>query len=182
MTPGTREAPFRRASARVLLLDPDARLLLFRLSFVDAQTGLPVWFPPGGGAEPGESPEEAARREIIEETGMTDVVFGPWVWLREYTGVWLGSERRGEWFHADERYQLARASGSEISRAGWTEAELADIAEHRWWNAAEIAASPDVFVRAPWPPCSRRCWPGSCRQSRCAWSSADVEAEDVATR
>ncbi|MEP7214972.1 MAG: hypothetical protein ABI782_01900, partial [Anaerolineaceae bacterium] len=79
--------------------------------------------------------------------GMTDVVFGPWVWRREHTGVWLGSERRGEWFHADERYRLARASGCEISRAGWTETELSDIAEHRWWTIAEIAATSDaVFV------------------------------------
>ena len=147
MTPGTRESPFQRDSARVLLLDPEQRLLLFRLSFLDAETGLPVWFPPGGSVEPGESHEEAAKREIIEETGMTDVVFGSWVWLREYTGVWLGLERRGEWFHTDERYQLARASGCEISRAGWTENELADIVEHRWWSVAEIAATSDaVFV------------------------------------
>ncbi|MEP6870223.1 MAG: NUDIX domain-containing protein [Anaerolineaceae bacterium] len=148
MTSGSRESPFRRDSARVLLLDPEGRLLLFRSSFMDAETGLPVWFTPGGGVEPGESHEDAARREVIEETGMTDVVFGPWVWVREYTAVWLGSERHGEWFHADERYRLARASGCEISRVGWTELELSDIAEHRWWTVAEIAATNDA-VFAP---------------------------------
>lgn len=143
---GTKESPFVRQSARVLLLDPEQRVLLFRLAFPDSETGRPVWFPPGGGVEPGESHEEAAKREIIEETGMTDVVFGRWIWLREHKAQWGGSERRDEWFHAIERYCLAHASNCEVSQGGWTEFEMADLAEHRWWTAAEIAASPDVFV------------------------------------
>ena len=32
---------------------------------------VPVWVLPGGGIDPGESPEEAALREILEETGFT---------------------------------------------------------------------------------------------------------------
>ena len=35
--------------------------------------GLHYWAVPGGGIEPGESPEEAARREVHEELGL-DVV------------------------------------------------------------------------------------------------------------
>ena len=130
----------------MLLFDTAQRLLLFRLAFPDAESGLPVWFPPGGGVEPGESHEEAARREIIEETGMTDVVLGPWIWSREITIQWAGVERRGEWFHLVERYYLADTLRTAIDTAGWTEAERSDIAEYRWWTAAEIAASQDVFV------------------------------------
>lgn len=33
------------------------------------------WLPPGGHMEPNETPEEAARREIAEETGVLDVNF-----------------------------------------------------------------------------------------------------------
>ena len=31
----------------------------------------PVYMMPGGGVEPGESPAEAAKRELFEETGLT---------------------------------------------------------------------------------------------------------------
>jgi ADP-ribose pyrophosphatase YjhB (NUDIX family) len=32
---------------------------------------VPVWVLPGGGLEPGELPQEAIQREILEETGLT---------------------------------------------------------------------------------------------------------------
>ncbi len=32
---------------------------------------IPVWIPPGGGVEPGESAEQALKRECEEETGIT---------------------------------------------------------------------------------------------------------------
>ncbi len=36
---------------------------------------LNTWLPPGGHIEPNETPEEAARREILEEVGIDDVTF-----------------------------------------------------------------------------------------------------------
>jgi 8-oxo-dGTP pyrophosphatase MutT (NUDIX family) len=48
--------------ARAVLLDGN-KVLLVRLTY------LPGWHFPGGGVEPGESAEEAAKRETLEETG-----------------------------------------------------------------------------------------------------------------
>ncbi|MFI1769823.1 NUDIX domain-containing protein [Streptomyces sp. NPDC020800] len=55
-----------RQAVRVVCYDRSGRVLLLRWNL----TGLPYWEPPGGGVEPGESPLDAARRELAEETGL----------------------------------------------------------------------------------------------------------------
>jgi ADP-ribose pyrophosphatase YjhB (NUDIX family) len=57
-----------RLSAHVLCLDDDGRLLLARLSEVEAAAG--SWTLPGGGVDLGEHPDAAALRELHEETGL----------------------------------------------------------------------------------------------------------------
>ena len=65
--------PAIRPTARVLLLDDQDRVLLF--CGQDATNpSMRFWFPAGGGIEPGETAEEAARREVLEETGFADLV------------------------------------------------------------------------------------------------------------
>ena len=54
-----------RVAAYAVIVDDDARVLLARWT-----EGRRVsWTMPGGGLEPGEDPEVAARREVQEETG-----------------------------------------------------------------------------------------------------------------
>ncbi|GLQ55643.1 NUDIX domain-containing protein [Devosia nitrariae] len=48
--------------SRVMLVDGD-KVLLIRHSYI------PGWAFPGGGVEPGETAEESALREVVEETG-----------------------------------------------------------------------------------------------------------------
>jgi 8-oxo-dGDP phosphatase len=58
---------FPQAASGTVIHDPDRGvLLLWRHRFITDTWG---WEVPAGRIEPGESPEEAARREALEETG-----------------------------------------------------------------------------------------------------------------
>ncbi len=69
--------PARRVCAKVLLVDSQHRVLLF--SGIDRQLpeAPPVWFAVGGALDDGESVEEAAIRETLEETGLAITDPGP---------------------------------------------------------------------------------------------------------
>ena len=136
----TAAEPIPRAAARIVLLDPADRVLLLRL--VDAATGRWWWFTPGGGLDAGETHEAAAARELVEEVGLSGVTLGPWVWSREHDFPMPD----GTWYRQRERYYLARVPRFEVSTAGHLGYEVAALAEHRWWSAAEITASAETFA------------------------------------
>ena len=59
-----------RDTARVLLHDGAGRVLLFFPNYSVNVDRPPRWITPGGGIDPGETPEAAATRELFEETGL----------------------------------------------------------------------------------------------------------------
>lgn len=143
MPDGDRDSPIPRPGARVILLDAEARVLL--MHGISEKTSVPdLWFGPGGGLEPGETSLEAARRELWEETGITEVEWGPLVWQRRM--VWRWDET---WYDGAEDYFLARIVGP-TPLVAWqlqTDMERESDAGHRWWTLEEIAAALDqVFV------------------------------------
>jgi ADP-ribose pyrophosphatase YjhB (NUDIX family) len=125
----------RRPSARLLILDRDDRVLLFRFSFADGPlAGVTYWATPGGGLEGGESYEDAAIREMREETGVVIGDAGRHVAEREC----VVPMPDGESVISVERYFVIRVADASLSRAGWTEHETKVMTDHRWWSLDEL--------------------------------------------
>lgn len=124
-----------RTVARVVLLDPQDRILLMH-GFEPEDPGTTWWFTPGGGLEGDENHEEAARRELVEETGITDVELGPVLWKRRCSFPFDG--RRWE---QDEWYFLARTERTATDLGGLTDLERRSITGLRWWTSAELRAT-----------------------------------------
>jgi len=137
MTAQVDPAPRERLTARVLLLDPEGRILLMngRLPSTPDEPG--AWFTVGGGYEPGETLAQAALREIREETGIDQADLGPVIGVRE--GVMRLAH--GEAVLMKESYLVARCAASEPVRDGWDAVERDLIDDIRWWTHAELAAT-----------------------------------------
>jgi 8-oxo-dGTP pyrophosphatase MutT (NUDIX family) len=123
----------KRRSAKVLLLDPDGRVLLF--SGVDpAQPNRPpIWFPVGGGVDQGETLEAAAIREVKEETGLLIEDPGPVVMTRHADFAFDGDS-----YDQNESYFAVRTDAFVPDTKGWTETEQQVMMRSHWWSLEDL--------------------------------------------
>src|ERR1700694_5568821 len=132
----------RRAAARVILLDGDGRVLLLRARAPVAPAKGWWWEIPGGGVERGETSEEAARRELREETGIGAVEMGPCVWVQH-----AEFDFGGYHFDQDERIHVAWCDSDQAPAPTRLEAlEALAFDGGRWWPLDELLARTDAVL------------------------------------
>jgi ADP-ribose pyrophosphatase YjhB (NUDIX family) len=124
-----------RYAARVILLDPQGRVLLMR--YDDPPPNGHHWSTPGGGLEPGESYEQAALRELAEETGWTDIELGREVHRRSHQMEW-----GNHIVYQHERLYLARTDEPARQITGVDAMHESDgICGWRWWSLPELTTT-----------------------------------------
>jgi len=112
------------------VLDSAGRVLLLR--WIDPRDGLAVWMTPGGGIDDGETPAEAARRELLEEAGIGVESVGPLIMHQVVRGADLirDEDHFVVHFGGEQRSATAPDPGTD----GW-----------RWWTLPEIETSTEFF-------------------------------------
>jgi 8-oxo-dGTP diphosphatase len=127
-----------REAARAIVLDDDGRVLLTRFDYRSAQS---VWTTVGGGLEPGETYEDAVRRELVEEAGLDVAEPGPCVWVRDHVipdPISFDIQR--------ERLFLVRTAPFDPApKLSWEELHAEGMGAIRWWTIGEIVAAEDVL-------------------------------------
>jgi 8-oxo-dGTP pyrophosphatase MutT (NUDIX family) len=131
--------PVVRNAARVLLLDPEGRVLLVEGGDPADLAAGTWWFTPGGGMEPGETAEVAALREAFEETGhRVAALHGP---VARRSSVFPFD---GRLIEQREQFFVARVPAFEPTKEGWTELERRALAGLRWWTLDELRATTET--------------------------------------
>ncbi len=119
----------QRKAVRGLILTPDHEVLLIRIRPPDGSEHF--WIAPGGGLEQGETVEQALRRELREELGLTNFLAGPVVWRRHHIFTW-GARRISQ----REEYMIIHIDRFEPSMADVEEAKVMDC--FRWWRIDDL--------------------------------------------
>lgn len=132
--------PIVRRTARVLLVDELDRVLLFQ-GQDPSNPSVIYWCPVGGGIESGESVEDAARREVREETGLTDFDLGPHVWNRQDEYSFSGKN-----YHVNETWFLSHAASFEIDTSAMFDLERSSFVQYRWWTQSELDVTTELMT------------------------------------
>ncbi|MDE3258468.1 MAG: NUDIX domain-containing protein [Gemmatimonadota bacterium] len=129
----------RRRVVRAVMLTPDRHVLLMRVQ--EPVSGIEFWVTPGGGLEPGESDEDALRREVAEETGATRFSVDRLVLTRRVEFTWDHRDySQREYF-----YRVQTDRFEPIMDGNPAQGEASAFREFRWWSIDDIGSSEETF-------------------------------------
>lgn len=133
----------RERQAALCVFQHGGRFLIAEM--IDPPTSLLLHRPAGGGMEPGETPEEAVRREVMEELGLA-IEAPRCLGSIDHIWRWKGHENH-------ERAWIFLAEppvGSSLSCGGTPEILEADGDRYRtlWRSLEELAVSPPAVCPA----------------------------------
>lgn len=143
--------PGLRLTSRIVILDSAGCALLFMTTAPDS-SGFRRWITPGGGVDPGESHQEAAVRELFEETGRRFEHVGDPVWVYDFAVSFdEASHNRG---HAE--YFVVHTERFEPSSEFWTDDEHVDVTAWGWFSADDLEDMADPYEPAALPELIRK--------------------------
>lgn len=142
MTDGYRH----RHTARVVLLDPDDRVFLICYQAArDIDPARPgfraFWYTPGGGLEAGETHEQAAARELLEEVGVREAQVGACIARRDSVNTFFQIPSI-----THECYFPVRLPDATVDTSMLAETERDPILDTRWWTLAELESTTEILV------------------------------------
>jgi 8-oxo-dGTP pyrophosphatase MutT (NUDIX family) len=122
-----------RLASRIILIGPN-QTVLYLLAH-EPQSKKRIWVMPGGGLDGDETFEDAAKRELCEETGCA-FTLGPCVWVRHHY-VWNGKKR--------DQYERFFVAHTETLILNPKEQD-GYVSGHKWWSLDELRSSSEEFA------------------------------------
>lgn len=136
-----------RKSVKALLIDKANQLLLIhiddpKITNVEGKYHGSFWTLVGGGIETNESLEEAAIREIYEETGMrfTQSDLGPVVWYGSLDLLWNRQRVRIE-----QTYLVVKTKTNNVHLKNLVQTEKEVVQELRWFSVKDLQSCKEVI-------------------------------------
>ena len=134
-----------RLTARGILINKKTGNILF-IKYLDRHSKSTMeftdgfWVLPGGSVEKHETFQEALKREIYEETGISNIIVKNCVLSRIEHGELRNSEQNFYY----ERYYLVETEEVKISTINLTNEESEVIKEYKWWSINELKQTKDI--------------------------------------